>query len=323
MSTEQGTKLDDMMRKITSLLARADHPNTPEPEADSARAMAERLMKKYRIEESELIKSGALIGEQFKPGSKVMPVTPTESPYLQTYWTLAVFIAQHCGVRIANAWNVIDGVAMLTATLVGYEADIRYAEVLFQNARIIFAERMEPKPDSSLSDEDNVYRMRSAGMERIRIAKLMGYGDTTSATAKVTRLYKKACAARGEDPTLTGRDMSVSVFREEYAASFTSEVWNRLRKARDAADSTGGELVLADRKENVDEAFYSLFPHLRPSDVPATSSRKVKPFKWTAADQRRAERRAGAAGQAGSRAGKAAAAEIDYGGTKPPGRLND
>lgn len=313
--------LDAMMSKITAMLARADHPATPEGEADTARAMAEKLMRKYRIEESELIAKGELDTEVNRPGSKEVFVSPAESPYYNVYYNLIHYCAQHTGVRMHHRWGVLDDNYGLIAVMVGYEADLRFAEVLFMNARIVFADRMEPKPNPELTDEENVYRMRSAGMERIRIAKLMGYGSTNSATAKVTNMYKRACKKRGEEAVLTGRSMSVTAFREAYESSFLSEFWHRLYRARNAADAGGGgELVLANRKENVDEAFYQMFPNLRPkAELP--SGKTGRSYKPTASDLARARRLAGAAGQAGRSAGRNAASEIDVASRKAPNRL--
>lgn len=321
-------KLDAMMRKIKSMLALADHPNTPEHEADLARANAERLMQKYRIEESELIASGSLASEAVTPGVKDVMVAPWSSEFVNTYFSMVAYIADHCGVRYAQTTTAyVDGVGYCTVSMVGYEADLRYADVLFTNAKIVFAERMEPKPLDGMSDEDNVYRMRSAGMERIRIARLMGYGDTTSATGKVTRLYKKACEARGERAVLTGKGNSVAAFREAYSLGFVTELWQRLYTARNAVESDSKALVLQGRKEAVDEAFYGRFPHLRP--IPAdraigenVKSKKARQYKETAADRKRAERLYGAMGQAGRQAGRRAAGEIKIDGSNPTKRLS-
>jgi hypothetical protein len=327
MTSIDAAKLDGMMRKIKQMLALADHPNTPEHEADLARANAERLMQKYRIEESELIESGALAGEAVTPGVQDVHVAPWGSEFYNTYWTMLHYIAEHCGVRMAQTTSAyLDGVSYLTATMVGYEADLRYADVLFTNAKILFGERMEPKPLDSMSDEDNVYRMRSAGMERIRIARLLGYGDTTSATAKVTRLYKKACEARGEHAVLTGKGNSVTAFREAYSLGFVNELFNRLYSARNAVESDSKALVLVGRKEAVDEAFYERFPNLRP--IPQNraigennKSKRARQYRATAAEMRRWERLSGPMGQAGNAAGRKAASEVSINKATPTRRL--
>lgn len=314
-------KLDDMMRKINGLLAVADDPVTPEAAQATYRAQAEKLMRKYRIEESELIESGALNLETITPGSKWVDLCPATSPYFQTYWNLMLYIAQHVGCRMTYQWgtNPDTGVYSLGAVLVGFEADIRFAELLYANARLVFADRMEPRVDPSLSDEDNVYRLRSAGIERPRIGEMMGWGRESA--QRVTTVYKRACRQRGENPALTGKTTSVKAFREAYTTAFLGEFWRRLWKARNAADAEGGgELVLANRKDMVDEAFYAMYPELRPSDKPAKASKRRT--GWTKADEARWQRQNSAGGQAGVSAGKQAASEIDVGGHKPSKRLD-
>lgn len=315
MTTIDKSKLEDMMRKINALLARADHPNTPEAEAESARAMAERLMVKYRIDEEELMASGALDMEATRPGHTTIDVCMYASPYLNQYWSLAFWAATHTGCRINSLWRTSpDDSVWLQAVIVGYEADIRYATTLFTNARIIFGDRMEPKVDPTMSDEDNVYRLRSAGIERIKIARIMGWGSTGSATAKVTRLYKRACEARGEAAVLTGRSNSVSAYKDGYASGFLTEFSTRLRLARSAASdvTSGRELVLANRQERVDEEFYRMYPDKRPDNKPVKSSgRRTRGV--TKAEMNRYLRSTTGAGAIGQAAGRQAATEVDLG----------
>lgn len=319
-------KLDDIIRKVRGLLARADHPNTPEGEADLCRAKAEQFMADYRIEESHLIEEGGALSAVV-PVARTVPVCPIDNEFRQVYNDLAVSCGYHVGARMVTShdWDEV-GTLYKVLILVGYDSDLRYAEALYQSARVVFADRMEPKPQSGLSDDDNVYRMRSAGMERIRVAKLMGWGEPGTGkggAARVTSAYKRACRARGEDPVLTGKGVDVKAFREAYATAFITEFYSRLMRARDSVDTGGAELVLANRKDKVDEVFYNLYPQFRPDKVATTDNKpapKPRPMRWTKADERRAMRMSGAAGQAGRAAGKRAASEvnINQGGT---GRL--
>ena len=318
-------KLTAKMDAIRKLLARADHPNTPAPEADSCRLKAEQMMVKYRIEETELAASGALDSEAFKPIKYRMEVSPSGSPFYNTYYNLAVYAANHAGVRTKYDWGYNeDGLHTLYLILVGYESDIRYVEALFMSARIVFADRMEPKRDPNMSDEDNVYRMRNAGLERGRIGQLMGWGgEKTPGPAKVTRVYRKACKQRGEAIVVAGRDFNVKTFREEYANGFCSEFWNALWKAKHAAGEVG-TLVLAGREDNVNDAFYEFFPDLKPKaslGVDTVQKKSKRQYKMTKADLARLERKNTLAGQAGSAAGRQAARDINVGGPKVPGKL--
>jgi hypothetical protein len=157
---------------------------------------------------------------------------------------------------------------MLVAHVFGFESDLRYGAILLQSVRVGFAKSLEPKVDPTLSDQVNVYNLRSAGVERIRIARVMGFGETGSATAKVTRLFKAECAARGEDAAaLLGRGNNVKTFRKSYAQSFSSTIWDRLARLRQASAEENRALVLVSRLDEVKEMFYTAYPWMRPVPV--------------------------------------------------------
>jgi len=278
------SKLDDILRKVQGLLSKAEHANTGEAEADAFRGKAEELMQRYRIEESMLINSGT---GNAVPVLKTWGVCASDSPFVNTLYALMYYVCEHSGVRMTYTWGPDpdnDGKRSLLAKMVGYESDLRYAIMLYVTIHMTFSGKMEPKFDAALSDEDNVYALRNSGVSRARIAVIMGWGDMHDGPshAKVTKVYKKACERRGEDPLLVGRGNSLTLFRESYAQAFTAEINRRLKAMRTQAGvNNAGELVLANRKENVAEAFYNEFPELRP-----------KPYKEpTAAERAAAERR--------------------------------
>lgn len=262
-------KLTDMLRKVQALLDRAEHPNTPPAEAESARNMAERLMLKYRIEEEQL-RTHALASDAtaIKPIVVEFVVGDTASEYRNQYYWMMVDIIAHVGnIRHKNSvgknWDS-DGRAYYQdiVTLVGFESDVRWAMTLYTALRLHFSNTLEPKVDPSLSDQDNVYRLRNAGIERGRIGQMMGWGD--KAHIRVTNVYKKACAARGETATVVGKSLNVKTYRESFALGYVDEVRHRLYSMRIDAGLNSAGLVLAGRKEAVEEAFYNAFPELRP-----------------------------------------------------------
>jgi hypothetical protein len=319
--SKEAQRLDDMMRKVEGLLAKADSTDSPQ-EADALRETAERIMVKYKIEQEDLITRGDLRIDGLNVMFEEFNAYKWSSDYGTTYHHLLSFAMHHCGVM--GVWTGYDG-DFRTITLIGYEADLRYAKALFMDARLHFADRMEPKYDASLSDEENVYRMRNAGMERPRIAEVMGWGRVKA--QKVTTVYKRACAARGEDPLLVGKSTNVKDYRAAYATGFTNEFWKRLDLARNAIEKEieGSGLVLHGRKERIKEAMYQRWPELRPSETPArveTKVAKAKPYRWTKADQRRWEKENNATAQMGRSQGRKAAAEININNGTPRKRLN-
>ena len=324
MPDVNATKLDSMMQKVEALLSRADHPNTPPEEADTARQMAERIMAKYKIEQEDLIKRGELKVDQFNVLFKTVYAAPTESEYAMVYRDIAAYCIHHVGaVGVNKGIEYKDGVGYWIIEFIGYEEDIRYAEALFMHARLLFADRMEPKYDPALSDEDNVYRMRSAGMERIKIARIMGW---EKGGAKVTRLYKKACEARGEEPVLTGQGTMVGDYKEAYKQGFLNRLWTNMSNARSAveAELDSGGLVLHGRKDRILEAMYTRYPILRPDTTPVkTKQRPVKYRGPSKADMRKMERMSRGVAQAGRNAGASAANEVNIKGQTPKRRLEN
>jgi len=316
--------LSSVLDKVRKLLNLADDERTPANEAASARARAESIIQKYRIEEQDLINSRPDLG--LKPISVQIDLIPVSTQYRNTYYYLIHWISEHCGVRVGGLTQKFSEIPqMWTVELVGYHSDIQYAELLYASARAVFSSRMEPAVDRSLSDEDNVYRLRSAGIERARIAELLwGIRDSKPANIKVTKLYKRACEARGENPDVSGRRISAKTFRREYSDQFVATLYYRLRQARDATDTDAGALVLASRKDQVDEAYYQRYPYLRPeeTDDKATSKPRKRSERERLAAYRRAQaREANPAVQAGRQAGQAAAREVPLDGAKRTRRL--
>lgn len=263
---------NNMMAKVRALLDTAESFETEgnREAAATYRTKAEELMVKYRIEEEELIARDqtALLPEAFE-----FHLT-RRSPYVNQYLHLFHYIAAHTGIRYSAKWTYdVEGNAQVTVRGAGYASDNEYAELLYTAARLVFNERLEPRIKPDMSDQENAYRLRSAGIERIRIAEML-WGNTDKVfMARVGRLYKAECQARGEEPALSGRGVTGAAYREQYAEQFVYTFTSRLRQAQDAAGRNGGGLVLAGRSDRVDAKFYEMFPELAPNrQVTASTS---------------------------------------------------
>lgn len=273
-------KLAEMLRKVQALLANADsYEETNPATAANYRERAEIIMRKYRIEEEELRQTKIASGTAAKPVVMNFPFAESHSKYVTQYYWLMLQAMNHVGVKGDYHWDyVVDEETgrrthSCVMTMVGFDSDVQVAQLLYTNMRLTFAEKLEPKVDRSLSDADNVYRLRSAGLERPRIGEIMGWGS--QAAQKVTKVYIQACKERGEDPKVVGKRLNAKTYRESYADGFVAEIRARLRRMRaTAAESTA--LVLAGRNEAVEEAFYEQFPHLRPKPAVAGSTTCAK-----------------------------------------------
>lgn len=266
MEAVSQAKLDDMLRKVQALLARADHPNTPVPEAESCRSKAELLMWKYKIDETAAAAQGVIPG--FTPEWHTFTICASQSEFRTIYRSMAAVVVSHAGGRAVYRQANIDGQYVDTCEMVGYPSDLRMAEVLYTSCMLAFQSRLEPKYDPTKTDAENAYAMRSAGMEGWRIAQAI-YGSTErSLRPKVRAMFKAEAVKRGEDPSvLLGKGNSVKLFRESYAKGFEQEIWSRLYRMRSARGAEATGLVLANRDETIVEAFYERFPQYRPTEV--------------------------------------------------------
>jgi len=174
--------------------------------------------------------------------------------------------------------------------------------------------------------------MRSAGWEGHRIAMAIWGRDDKALRVKARNLYRKEAAERGEDVEgLTGRGVNVAQFREDYAAAFVHEFYSRLFRMRmeHAQDERG--LVLASRKNDIDEALYERYPYLRPSAMPSQgwvdpqeNCERCKRAKSGYCREHgylrpsTARPRAASYSAAGARRGRLAARTIDLGATHTP-----
>lgn len=269
MSDYTDEKRDEVLGKVRKLLERADHAGTPEAEADSCRARAEALMLKYRLDEAMAV----MKGDSFvTPIWRDIDLVVADSEFASWYYSLAGVVMMHVGAKgVIGFRENEDGTAVTYLNMVGYQSDVNYAEMLLTASMMEFGKRLSPRYDPAMSDEDNIYNLRHAGMERKRIAEVV-YGSWDSENEmkaknrKVTNRFKSACEKRGEDPNvLLGRGNNVKTYRKSYADGFVGTLNNRLSRMRMAKAEDGSGLVLQDRYDRVLEAYYTRFPQYRPT----------------------------------------------------------
>lgn len=283
--------IKQIISRVQNLIARAEHESTPIPEAALCRQKAEELMQEWRLQEEQAI---AVDPFSISPVVHTIYLGPAGNDLIFNVIEMAVLVANHSECRSAIMYDTSNDLRGYAIALVGFEVDVRLAEYILSAARITFSNHLEPTKDDSLSEQENVYRMRRAGMLRKDVALLMWGQNTPAMRTKAQRLYLRECNARGEQPQLEGLGTDAKTFRQAYARGFVDRLRDRLYEARDAANRSGGAIVLAGRAEKVQEAFYEAFPERRPSNAPAvTETAPEKPRKYrgpTKADIRRAER---------------------------------
>lgn len=291
--------------------------------AAAKRQMAETLMQKYRIEQEDLLATDRTVA---KPIDSRFVIVSGERNEEFDVWLYTMFlqIVEHCGCR-GNAvydWDTTPGAQnrRIKATVVGYEMDVAYAELLWSSARLTFGAHVDPRPSPDLSERENIYVMRRAGMPRKDVAQLLWGRWTHSNSAKVGKIFKEEALRRGENPDMMGRGFDNEVYRKAYAREFVWRVYDRLREARDAAGQAGGAIELSGRQERVDEAFYQIFPHLRPTppeeqptgEVKESDKKPAKVKGPTKAQMRREERLYySPSARAGASAGRDAGSKVN------------
>lgn len=233
--------------------------------AQNYREMAEKLMAKFRIDQADLLARDELTETPF---NKAFVLLGDDRNTTFDGWCYTLFqqIAEHCECKTYGLykWDPESRRTRLQVTIVGYANDVQYAELLWTSAYLAFTAHVDPRPNPELSERENIYRMRKSGMPRKDVAALLWGQWTHSNSAKVGRIFKEEAARRGEDASAMTRGFDHEVYREAYAREFVWTVTDRLREARDAALSSGGAVSLHGRAEKVLEAFYTVFPELRP-----------------------------------------------------------
>lgn len=260
-----------MAEKIGKLIAMSEDESLTKEARASYAEKAETLMREYRINEENVISSGAAAAST-PITYKIVLVEGLglwySGEFSDAYIRIWREIKNHAGLvgHVEYAYDG-DNARKMVAVGTGYEIDIRLAQFLWTAAHLTFATRIDTKVNPQLSDQLNCYFMRGSGMERRDVAAaLWGSGPKDGAAhGRVHKLYLAECAARGEQPTVGGKGFQARRYREAYAEGFIDTFGWRLRDARSAVDSRQGGLVLHGRKERVRDAYWAEFPEKNPN----------------------------------------------------------
>lgn len=248
---------DAILRRVQALLNRAEHPETPEHEADLARAKADEMMQKYAIEQAQL-DAARPAEKRAKPEALKVNVCPAGSSIRDQLVDMCTALAEHCRAKVVyHPWG-----SAFTATLIGYPADLRYFEMLFAIVHLHMSNRIEPKPDSALSLDENVYNMHEAGITYRRMVHLL-FPDVPRSDEKEVRKYGGRCKAAyrrwckkiGEEPHAIPNPVRYQrSFAIGYVHKLQSRLWEMSRK------EYTGSTALVLRTESIDDLYNKMFP---------------------------------------------------------------
>ena len=286
---------DKALEKVRKLLERADHPSTPEEEADSCRAKAGKIMLEHAISEAELDVSRPA-AERMKPEFITVDISQPRNPLWLQLSDLAAAVASHCRLRDVYYGMKNQGRSGIAVGLVGYPADLRYFQMLFTSLLLQMSRRLEPKPDLAKSFEENVYNLHEAGVSyRRQVHMLFPEVDRNNDPevrkygGRCKTAYRRWCKKIGEEPRAIASPVNYQRnFADAYVGKINARFWEMDQRNR----SVGSALAL--RTESIDEMFSEQFPNLKEA-----KKRPDLRTDWNARD-----------------AGRQAASEADLGGAK-------
>lgn len=154
MATTNTTPDEKILDRVAKLLAIAEHPNTPGPEAYVALMQANKLIAKHAIEEA-LIRQHQTIGERRALVNKQI-VVGAGSGFSSTLRTVLHYAADANRVSVAF-------LSTGSAVLFGADGDVAWVEMLFSMIKLQFLLKIDPKWDTSKSYDENVYNLKVAG----------------------------------------------------------------------------------------------------------------------------------------------------------------
>src|SRR5215831_12606420 len=159
-------KRQKRLEQVRGLLAKADSTDFPE-EAATFRAHAEKMMNMYLIETWE-VSADDPIG---RPDPEVrefdMSWWTRRNSFYQDQWSLMLGVARHCRC-VCIYWDWTPGMMKVA----GLPADLDYFDLLFTQLMVEMAKRLEPKPDPTGELGHEVFKLRQAGVDWMRITKL-------------------------------------------------------------------------------------------------------------------------------------------------------
>jgi hypothetical protein len=272
------SKRDNIMRKVQAMMAKAAS-TAFDAERDALLSKADEMMAVYAIEQFELDMARPA-NERERPEVRVFEFTmPPSYELRQSLYQLFWSLARHTGVMFGGSVQYI-GDGQYGLKCVGYRSDLDWLQMLFINTQLHFLSRMEPKPDTELSDLENFIMLRESGMEYKRIFQLMGWpwlgkdgqevvghgdlaGESNQKLRKMRKAYHDHCKALGREPV---KGLKADTYRASFMDGYVERIQGRLREMKQARNdlAIGHEMVLANRDDDLKEAFWDAFPDLRP-----------------------------------------------------------
>jgi hypothetical protein len=169
-------KRSKRLEQVRALLAKAESTQFPE-EAQTFREHADKLMLQYAFEAWQV--SPDQPSSRPDPEMRMFDMSwwRNSNPFSSDIWWLMNKTAEHCRC-VAVYWDWKPG----HMKVVGLPADLDYFDLLFTQLMLEHAKRMEPKPDANGEVGEEVFKLRQAGVDWMRITKMVYNAGLTELT---------------------------------------------------------------------------------------------------------------------------------------------
>lgn len=252
---------DRYINRVQKLLERASHPNTPGPERDECLRKAKIIMEEQRIDHA-MLNFDRSDEDKRKDVDTREYLLENHFEYLGDQTEIMKTVFRTSGCKVRPSWNGV--------TAVGYRHDLDVAEMLWLNIQADYIQRMFPSWNTSLSVEENIFTLKSAGHSWMDIVKMSWEADPESKLNSNSGSYMRSCfnrqaAKRGIVDYVHPRNPKK--YRVSFSVSYSSRIVQRLREMeRDSASARDESKSLAIVKDEdfLAEEFFSLFPEMRP-----------------------------------------------------------
>lgn len=268
-------KNESLINRINKLLALAMDSGASEHERKRAQERADELMARHAIDRMDLTveEKGKVIIEEFT-------ISVLDLAFREHLVDMMSHIVMH-----ANCRAVRQGFGLTPKfQIVGFPEDVKYAQRLWFIAFSEMAAHINPRWDDAISFDTNVHRLVKAGWKWDQINDIAVKHGGEPKSNWLRNAYNRECKRLGESNGKATRHLA---YRTSYVEGFVTEVARKLRDMRAKTKETIGDndrfaLAVRSTKEQVDEEFYLLFPHLKPM---SQEERNEYMKKWRAQEQ--------------------------------------
>lgn len=190
---------EKIMDRVSRLLALAEHPNTPPAEAETALRMANSLITKHAIDEAILRRSQTISDRRSIKRSRVYLGAGEFTPYLRTIFESA---ADSLRVSVGQKMVLVDGKYTTEFWAYGADEDVTWLEMLFSMVKLQLLMKIDPKWDSGIGYDANIYNFKVAGFKWKEINRIaMENGHESRESTERTIISRRRAEQLGLEHT--------------------------------------------------------------------------------------------------------------------------